>query len=134
MHSGPDRVSRARAQGDPTRRCGRTHFYAADLGRPETRNAIRKEIAARFAGGSHEEPKDSARAIAHFYRATRPFAASGDDARRSVIDFGKTFEAAACSANDAFAASVPNRRPQFLAGVKRAATNFPTPVCKFGGC
>src|SRR5881409_2056415 len=57
MHSGPDRVSRARAQGDPTRRCGRTHFYAADLGRPETRNAIRKEIAARFAGGSTKNLK-----------------------------------------------------------------------------
>src|SRR2546430_16433140 len=93
MHSGPDRVSRARAQGDPTRRCGRTHFYAADLGRPETRNAIRKEIAARFAGGSHEEPKDSARAIAHFYLAACPFAASMDDAGRSGGGFCRTFEA-----------------------------------------
>src|SRR5437867_10809489 len=111
MHSGPDRVSRARAQGDPTRRCGRTHFYAADLGRPETRNAIRKEIAARFAGGSHEEPKDSARAIAHFYRAACPFAASRNDAGRSVVGFGRWFEATTRSANESYVSSGPGRRP-----------------------
>src|SRR5437867_10808462 len=111
MHSGPDRVSRARAQGAPTRRSGRDHFYAQDLGRHETRDAIRKEIAARFAGGSHEEPRDSARAIAHFYRAACPFAASRDDAGRSVVGFKKTFEAAARSAIDSYVASGHGRRP-----------------------
>src|SRR2546430_7981006 len=59
---------------------------------------------------SHPEPENPARAVAHFHGATRSFTASGNDARRSVVDFGKAFKAAARSANDTFAASGPRRR------------------------
>src|SRR2546423_15360346 len=82
---------------------------------------------------SHPEPENPARAVAHFHGATRSFTASGNDARRSVVDFGKTFKAAARSANDTFAASGPRRRSQFFTGIKCDATNFRATVCKSGG-
>src|SRR6266487_1521336 len=82
----------------------------------------------------YAQPENSAWPIAHFHRAASPFAASWDDARRSVVDLGKAFEAAARSANDAFVASGTGRWPQFFAGLKRDAANFYAAVCKFGGC
>src|SRR4029453_10527743 len=87
----------------------------------------------RTTRGAYAESENPARSAARFHRAARSFAASGHDARRRIVDSGKTFEAAARPTNDACAASGASRWPQFLAGLKGGAANFPTALCKPGG-
>src|SRR5437899_12756447 len=109
MHPGPHRIGWRGAKGETARGGGTDR-------------------------GAHAEPESSARPTAHLQRATRAFAASGNDTGRSVVGFGKTLETAARPANDALAASGADRWPQFFAGAKRAAANFPAALCKSRSC
>src|SRR5207244_5301114 len=76
--------------------------------------------------------ENSARSVTCFYRAARPFAASGNDARRGIVDSGKTVEAAARPTNDPRAASSIDRRSKFFAGAKRISANFSAALHKHG--
>src|SRR5438552_1414118 len=84
------------------------------------------------ARASQTGPENSAWSVTGFYRAARPFAASGNDARRGIVDSGKTVEAAARPTNDPRTASSIDRRPQFLASAKRVSANFSAALHKHG--
>src|SRR5947207_12953661 len=105
-------------------------LFDADCG--SWRGTEERQSRCYSARASQTGPENSAWSVTGFYRAARPFAASGNDARRGIVDSGKTVEAAARPTNDPRSAPSIDRRPKFLAGAKRVSATFSAALHKHG--